>query len=227
MSTWESATGDAACELLLDAVEADDGARREELAEELKAVRLPMAYVEDAQAFQTFQARRPDRRIVVHLQLEDVRSLADLAEDAHDYALCAEKSVPTVLAGFLVWEELEVDAVCGLGNESEDASAPDLALPGLRCELFRKRGANLLQASRPQEESHGYRQCKKERDSDHANGHPDGARHCREGEDYPEKADYQANQNGVEDQIQGKLDPKERDASPDENTRPEQAQHAF
>ena len=94
-------------------------------------------------------------------------------------------------------------------------------------ELFGKRGASLLQASRPQEESHGDCHCQKERGRDQANGHPNGARHRGKSEDYPEQADYQSNQNGVEDQIQSKLDPEERDASPDENTGPEQAQHAF
>ena len=108
--------GDAARELLLDAVVADNGAWREELAQELEVVCLSMAHVEDAQAFQTFQAGRPDRRIVVHLQLEDVRSLAHLVEDAHDDALCAEKGVPAILARFPVREDLEVDAICGPKN---------------------------------------------------------------------------------------------------------------
>ena len=130
--------GDAARELLLDAVVADNGARREELSQELQVVCLPMAHVKDAQAFQTFQAGRPDRCIVVHLQLKDVRSLAHLVKDAHDDALCAEKGVPAILARFPVREDLEVDAICGSGDESEDASAPDFALPGLRLELFGK-----------------------------------------------------------------------------------------
>ena len=131
MSSQGGAVGDAIRELLFDAVIADDRARREELAKELEVVCLPMAHVEDTQAFQAFQARRPDRCIVVHLQLEDVRSLAHLAEDAHDDAFCAEEGVPAVLAGFSVQEELEVDAICGPRDESEEASTPDFALQGL------------------------------------------------------------------------------------------------
>ena len=100
--------------MFLDAIIADDGPRREELAEELQVVCLSVTDVKDAQAFQTIvQTGRSDRCVIVHLQLEDVRSLAHLVENSHDDALGAEEGISTILAWFPVGEDLKIDAVCG------------------------------------------------------------------------------------------------------------------
>ena len=71
-----------------------------------------MADVKHAQTLQTVEAGGANRRVIVHLELENVRSLAHLAENSHNDAFGAQQGISTVLTGFTVREELKVD-VCG------------------------------------------------------------------------------------------------------------------
>ena len=71
-----------------------------------------MTDIKNAQTLQTVKTRGPYRRIIVHLELENVGSLAHLAKNAHYDALSAQKGITTVLTGLTVREELKV-YICG------------------------------------------------------------------------------------------------------------------
>ena len=58
-----------------------------------------MTHIENAQSFKTVESCGLQCSIVIHLQLENVRSFTQLAEDAlsPNYAISAKKLVATVL----------------------------------------------------------------------------------------------------------------------------------
>ena len=80
---------------------------------ELKAICLSVRKVEHAESLKRINPCRLQRRVVVHLQLEDVTAMDQLAEDATlalDHSIKAEQGVPAIGSLTIVGEHSPVEA---------------------------------------------------------------------------------------------------------------------
>ena len=80
--------------------------------EELETLCLSVGKVEHAEALKRVDTRGLQRRVVVHLQLEDVTAVDQLAEDASlalDHAIKAEKGVSAICSLSVVGEHSVVE----------------------------------------------------------------------------------------------------------------------
>ena len=75
-----------------------------------------MANVEHPQSLQVVKLGCLHGYIVVHLQLEDVLSLAHLAKNPLNYAFGGQQSIATILS-FLLMRKSPVIYVCGSNNK--------------------------------------------------------------------------------------------------------------
>ena len=81
--------------------------------EELEIICLSVRKVEHAEALERVDPCRLQRRVVVHLQLENVATMDQLAEDATlalDHSIQAEKGVPAIGSLTIVGEHSPVEA---------------------------------------------------------------------------------------------------------------------
>ena len=80
--------------------------------EEFEALCLSVGEVEHAEALERVDTGGLQRRVVVHLQLEDVATMDQLAEDASlalDYTIQAEKGVSAICSLSVVGEHSVVE----------------------------------------------------------------------------------------------------------------------